>query len=56
MLYEVITVQRFLQHIENALKPVKPRIRSQATRASKLKRLETKRIHSEKKQRRGWDY
>lgn len=49
-------VQRVIALAEKALHPPKPRKKTKPSRASKRRRLEGKRLHSEKKQRRGKHY
>ena len=47
-----LSINRFYELLEKALKPKKKRIRTKPTLASKKKRMEKKRIHSLKKQNR----
>lgn len=47
-----IVIERFYTILENALKPKKRRIRTKPSLASRLKRLENKRLQSTKKQKR----
>jgi ribosome-associated protein len=47
-----IAIDKFYTLLENAFKPQKRRVKTKPTHASRLKRLEKKRIHSAKKQNR----
>jgi ribosome-associated protein len=42
-------IERFFKLVQRALAPVKPRKASQPTAASRKRRIETKKLHSEKK-------
>lgn len=44
-----IAIERFYQLLENALKPVRQRTPTRPTKASKIKRLESKQINSRRK-------
>jgi ribosome-associated protein len=44
-----IAIERFYQLLENALKPVRKRTPTRPTKASKIKRLESKQINSRRK-------
>lgn len=48
-------IEKFFNLIEWGLRPVKKRVPTKPTRASKKKRLDSKRKHAEKKQRRRLD-
>lgn len=48
-----IVVAEFVRTVREALKPAKKRIKTRPSKASKEKRLKSKKIHSEKKKLRG---
>lgn len=49
-------IERFYSLINRALRPVKKRVPTKPTKTSKVKRIENKRKHSEKKNRRRGDF
>ncbi len=51
------TIEKFYNHLEKTFKKAKKRIPTKRSKQSKMKRLKTKKIHSEKKKlRSGKDY